>query len=450
MLNLLELARPTPKLTLEERAWRTFQRRLRPPVDFDIDVPRYADEVLDPPARYKVLYGGRGAGRSWSVARKLLKRASRRRIRVLCTREHQTSIKDSVHALLKDQIEKLGLPDFDVTEREIRHRVTGAQFLFEGLRYNITDVKSIESIDICWVEDAERVSSNSWRVLTPSIRKPGSEIWVNFNPDLNTDATYKMFVVNPPPSAIVRKVGWEDNPWLPQVLRDEKDWDYLTDPEAAAWVWGGSTRTHSKAQVLSGKWVVDTFEPQDTWSGPYYGIDFGFSADPATCGRLWEAPVPGAPGRFDLMTEHEAYKHHLENDEMAAYFIEHVPGVQSSVTRADNSRPETISYLRKPRPDQPHLPHVIAANKWPGSVEDGIAHLRAYRRIVIHARCKQSINEATLYSYKVDERTGDVTTDIADKHNHLIDMWRYALDEQIRKRPKPRRRGTIIQPSMGM
>ena len=179
-------------------------------------LPEYAERLFEP-HRYKVLHGGRGAARSWSVARVLLIEAASRPRRILCARESQASIRDSVHQLLRDQIVLMGLEGFEVTDREIRHVVTGSLFLFEGLRYNVTKIKSLEGIDICWVEEAERVSQASWQVLIPTIRKAGSEIWVTFNEDQESDATYQRFILHPPPDTWVQQVGWQDNPWFPDV-----------------------------------------------------------------------------------------------------------------------------------------------------------------------------------------------------------------------------------------
>ena len=140
-------------------------------------------------SRYRVLYGGRGGAKSWAVARALLIKAAKSPLRILCAREFQTSIRDSVHKLLSDQIVALGLIElFEITQAAIRG-VNGSEFAFVGLKNNVANVKSYEGIDICWVEEAQTVSRNSWNVLIPTIRKEGSEIWITFNPELETDET---------------------------------------------------------------------------------------------------------------------------------------------------------------------------------------------------------------------------------------------------------------------
>lgn len=383
------------------------------------ELPAYAD-VLFGAQRYTVLYGGRAAGRSWSVARALLIQAAERPLRVLCARELQNSIKDSVHRLLTDQIALLGLPGYTVTQYEIRH-ANGSLFLFEGLRYNVNRIKSLEGIDVAWVEEAERVSADSWQTLIPTIRKAGSRIVVVFNPDQEDDPTYQRFVVHPPPDAVVVRCNAEDNPWLPDELRAERDYLYAVDPDAAAHVWGGECRHASDAQVLRGKWVVEEFEPALGWDGPYHGADFGFAQDPTTLVRCW------LHGRR-LYIEHESYRVGLELDHTADRWRADVPDCERYAIRADNARPESISYLRRHG-----VPRIEGVEKWKGSVEDGIAHLRQYEQIVIHPRCRHTKDEARLYSYKVDSRTGDILPDVLDAHNHTIDAIRYALAPLIRR-----------------
>src|ERR1019366_2178686 len=240
--------------------------------------------------RYKVAYGGRGSAKSWTVADALLVRAFTRKQRILCAREFQRSIKDSVHFLLVSQIGRLGLtPAFSVTEHEIECTATGSQIIFAGLMNNISSRKSLEPMAACWGEEAEVVSEASWAKLTPTIRKPGSEIWVTFNPDQESDPTYQRFVVHPDLARTrAAQVSWRDNPCLPDVLKAELEHLRRTDPDAYHHVWEGGTWTRSDAQVFNGKWIVDDFESAPTrWNGPYFGADWGFSSDPTVLLRMW-------------------------------------------------------------------------------------------------------------------------------------------------------------------
>ena len=199
--------------------------------------------LFDPPyARYRVLYGGRGGSKSWGIARALLCKGAERPIRVLCAREYQISIKDSVHKLLVDQIFDLNLQaHYEITQTSIRG-INGTEFIFAGIKNNINGLKSIEGIDYCWVEEANNVSFNSWQVLLPTIRAKDSEIWISFNPELATDATYKLWVENPPENAIVTKINWSDNPFFPEVLETERQSLKNRDFEAYSNVWEGNCR----------------------------------------------------------------------------------------------------------------------------------------------------------------------------------------------------------------
>lgn len=196
------------------------------------------------PKRYKIAYGGRGSGKSHSFATALLLLSTSKRIRVLCTREVQKSIKDSVHRLLSDQIERLGLQkQFRILETEIRG-ANGSEFLFAGLSNQTADsIKSFEGVDVCWCEEAQSITKKSWNTLIPTIRKEGSEIWISFNPDLDTDETYQRFVINPPPDSHVAFINWSDNPWFPSVLEAEREHCYLTNRDEYDNIWEGKCKS---------------------------------------------------------------------------------------------------------------------------------------------------------------------------------------------------------------
>lgn len=204
-------------------------------------------ECLFKPARYKTLYGGRGGAKSWGIARALLLQGTTKPLRVLCAREMQTSITQSVHKLLKDQIAAMGLSGFYEVQNYVIKGMNGTEFTFHGLKHNIANIKSIEGVDVCWIEEAQTVSKSSWDTLIPTIRKDGSEIWISFNPSLEADETYQRFVVSPPTGAVVQKINWADNPWFPDVLRQEMEDLKAKDYDAYLNVWEG----HCK-QTLDG------------------------------------------------------------------------------------------------------------------------------------------------------------------------------------------------------
>lgn len=203
--------------------------------------PAKLDYIFEP-HRYKVAYGGRGSGKSWGFARALLILGAQKQLRILCAREIQKSIKDSVHTLLNDQIQALGLGAFyEVLEAEIRG-LNGTQIRFAGLATNtVESIKSFEGCDIVWVEEAQTVSKRSWDILIPTIRKENSEIWVSFNPDIDTDDTYQRFVINPPENSRVVKINYYDNPWFPRVLEEERLHSKLTNPDYAN-IWEGDCK----------------------------------------------------------------------------------------------------------------------------------------------------------------------------------------------------------------
>ena len=419
------------------------------------------------PARYKVAYGGRGGVKSWSFARALLMMGAQNRLRILCAREFQNSIKDSVHQLLQDQIRLMGLQDYyQIFNTEIRG-VTGTEMIFMGLKNNVNKVKSTEGIDICWVEEAEKISENSWQVLIPTIRKENSEIWISFNPIQETDPTYKRFKANHPPEftstgkryCFLVETGWKDNPWLPEELKMEKDYLARVDKDAYDHVWGGEVQKKSNSQVMHDKCILDAFVPdltlcecghrvdkhnsslgqeipcqmcgckefKEVWKGPYYGADWGFSSDPVVLIKNWIC------GR-KLYVEEEFWKVGVELDQLPAAF-DTISGAKEHTIRGDNSRPETISYLKNHK-ENPY-PKIIAAESWPGSVEDGISYLRSFEQIVIHPRCIHTDEESRTYKHKIDPLTGDVLPDIIDKNNHCWDSIRYSVGPLIRRRQMP-------------
>jgi phage terminase large subunit len=207
-----------------------------------VEIPKKLQFLFEP-ARYKVAHGGRGSSKSWSFAQALLILGARSKLRILCTREVQKSIKDSVHKLLSDQIKRLGLSSFyQVLQTEIRGK-NGTEFLFSGLSDQTADsIKSFEGVDVAWVEEAQTVTKRSWDIFRPTIRKAGSEIWVSYNPELETDATHAMFAKNKPEGAVVVEVNWHDNPWFSPELEKERLECLAKYPKDYDNIWEGKTK----------------------------------------------------------------------------------------------------------------------------------------------------------------------------------------------------------------
>jgi phage terminase large subunit len=368
------------------------------------------------PARYKAFYGGRGSAKSHSFAAALIIQAAQRPLRVVCCREIQRSIKDSVKRLLDDKIEQLGLRDFyHSTDTEIRGQ-NGSLFVFAGLRTNPDTLKSMEAVDIAWVEEAHSVSERSLNILVPTVRQPGSEIWLSWNPTNENDPVDVRFRDQPPPNSIVREVSYADNPWFPDVLREEMEWDRRRDPDKYAHIWLGEYQKRSEARVFH-NWRVESFEtPADARF--YFGADWGFANDPTVLIRCF------VNGRT-LYVDAESHKVGLEIDHTPARWREDIPGCERWPITADSARPETISYMQR------QGFRVKPAKKGQGSLEDGVEFLKSFD-IVVHPDCKHTADELSLYSYKVDQQTDEVLPQLDDKHNHVIDALRYAVESMRR------------------
>lgn len=386
-----------------------------------IDLTDWAKPLLEP-RRYKCLYGGRGSGKSFAAADALLLEGLRRKVRVLCAREFQNSIKDSAHALLKSRIAALGLDDFYRVQESAIVGINGSNFIFKGVRHNVQSIKSMAGITHLWLEEAQTISAESWKVLVPTIREEGSEIWVTFNPLNEIDTVWVELVEKARSNAYVRQVNWNDNPHFTSVLDEERRSMAATDPAAYHHIWEGGFWEQSDAQILLGKWIIEEFEASDRWDGPYLGADFGFAADPTTLTKCWV-------NDHRLYVEYESYAVGLELDHTADRWKADVPDCDQYAIRADNARPESISYLKRHG-----MPRIVAATKGAGSVEDGIAHLRSYEKIVIHPRCKHTAEEARLYSYKVDRLSGQILPIVVDASNHAIDSLRYGQEPLMKAR----------------
>jgi phage terminase large subunit len=389
-------------------------------------------------ARYRVAHGGRGSGKTRGFALMTAVMAYKfaeegRSGVILCAREFMNSLADSSMEEIKQAIRSVDWLDdyFEIGETFIRTKNKRVWYAFTGLRTNLNSVKSKARILIAWVDEAEDVTEIAWQKLLPTVREDDSEIYVSYNPEKDGSPTDSRFRKAVPEGCKIIEMNYSDNPWFPDVLEQERQADLKRlDPNTYAWVWEGKYRENSKAQIFADKFCVEEFEPQDSWNGPYHGLDFGFSQDPSAAVKAW------IDGRT-LYIERESGGVGIENDELAKLLVKDIPGIEKHTVRADNARPETIAYLKKPDPysSRPHLPQIVSCEKGKGSVEDGIEHIKSYDRVVIHPRCKRTIEEFRMYSYKVDRLTGDVLPIIVDAFNHWIDALRYAL-EPVMKRKK--------------
>jgi len=385
------------------------------------------------PARTRVFKGGRGSGKTRGLAlRSALRVYQLAEMGVegvfLASREHLNSLDESSMEEIKAAIRSVDwlAAYFDVGEKFIRTRNRRISYAFAGLRHNLDSIKSKSRIIGNWTDEAENVSEIAWRKLIPTIREEGpgwvAENWISYNPESEESATHRRFVKSTPDDCIVTTVNWQDNPWFPDVLNRQRLEDQRLRPETYDHVWEGEFLTLTDAQVFAGKFEVAEFEPDADWEGPYQGLDFGFSQDPTAAVRCY---IKGPR----LYIRSEAGRVKLELDDTASYVGQRIEGFDRFVTRADNARPESISHLTRHG-----LPRIKAVEKWKGSVEDGVAFIRSFERVVIHPDAQQTAREFRLYSYKVDPRSGDILPVIVDSNNHYIDATRYALGPMIKRR----------------
>lgn len=387
----------------------------------DITVPEKLLPIFTATHRFITIHGGRGSAKSHTVARMLLVKGMQKKSRFLCCREIQKSISQSVHKLLSDIINDSPVLSkfYVITEKAIRG-ANGTEFIFQGLYQNEQSVKSTEGIDVAWVEEAQSISRKSLAVLIPTIRQIGSQIIFTLNPTNTDDPVYVDYVLADRPDNLRIECNYSDNPFFPDVLRADMEFDRAHDSDAYLHIWEGKPVRHSDAQVFKGKWVVDEFEaPEKTFF--YFGCDWGFANDATTLVRCFIKDNR-------LYIDYDYYKVGLELPDIIPAF-KSIPESVKYPIFADCARPDTISYVRNNG-----FPLIVGAEKGKGSIEDGIEHIKGYEKVVIHPRCTHTIDEFQLYSYKVDPRTDIISNDVEDKNNHCIDAIRYALSKLIKGR----------------
>ncbi|EPI2106717.1 PBSX family phage terminase large subunit [Providencia rettgeri] len=397
-----------------------------------VEIPPKLIPAFEGNYRYRCSHGGRGSAKTRTFALMTAIRGYMAAMNgqsgvILCAREYMNSLEESSMEEVKQAIRSVPwLNDFyELGEKYIRTKCRSVSYVFAGLRHNLDSIKSKARILIAWVDEAESVSEIAWTKLAPTVREAGSEIWVTWNPERDGSATDKRFRKNPPDNAVVVEMNYDDNPWFPSVLEDERLNDQARlDSATYAWIWEGAYLENSDKQVLANKYVVQSF-PDDLWRKAdrlLFGADFGFAKDPNTLLRQFIL-------NDCLYIEYEAYGVGVELDHMPEFY-DKIPEARKWPIKADSARPETISYLKR------QGFNISAAKKWQGSVEDGITHLRGFKQIIIHPRCKETAKEARLYSYKTDRITGEVLPVILDANNHCWDAVRYGLDGYIVQKSK--------------
>jgi phage terminase large subunit len=371
-------------------------------------------------------------------------------LRVVCVREVQRSIADSVKQLLEDKIAEYGLDGFfKTTDAEISG-LNGSRCVFRGMQnHTAASIKSLEGFDLAWIEEAQTISQKSLDLLTPTIRKPGSQIWASWNPENEDDPVDVFFAANEGEDFLLEHVNYDRNPWFPDELRKDMERDRTRDPDKFAHVWEGQYRGLSEARVFR-NWregVIDV-PPNVIW---FHGADWGFANDETAAVRCcvpdWDkahkdGTVP------TLYVDAEVFELGVPTDALPK-FLNGLPEARDWVMTADSARPETIDYVKRHG-----IPKIRPARKGKGSVEDGISFLQGFD-IVINPRCANTIREFRRYAYKTDPRTGEILPAIEDKDNHCIDALRYAVEGLHRKGKmlptmldKPRKRDRYDEPEV--
>lgn len=394
-------------------------------IKFSLNFADWQIPLLSEEYNYKVLYGGRGGGKSFAIAEALLILAMKKKCVILCGREFQNSIKQSVHSLLKKQIQQLGFKRYyKVTRDEIVCILTGTTFYFYGFSRNIDAIKSIPDIKYLWIEEAAKVKYESWDVIDATVRDNNSQIWVSFNPELSSDVIFDNFIINTPEKTYLKYLTFRDNLYLDKALNSLVKANNLLklDVDKYLHVYEGYCKKASDAIVFKGCFSIQAFEEPEN-QHCYYGLDFGF-VSPMAAIRCYILKNNVNAG--DLYITHEAYARNLTIDKLGKFLESKLPNVKNKCIYADSANPSDITFLKRQKYN------IQAVEKGKNSVEGGIKFLKAHN-IIIHPRCVETIKEFYSYSYKIDERSGDVMDDLVDDNNHCIDALRYSTERIMKK-----------------
>jgi phage terminase large subunit len=371
--------------------------------------------------RFKVIFGGRSSGKSYQAVEYLIIRSLSSSTRILCCREIQGSIRESVHKLICDTITRLKLgASFDITQYSIKCK-NGSEFIFAGLYNNVDSIKSMEGIDICHVEESANVSKNSWEILLPTIRKKGSEFVIVFNPKNKSDATYQMFVVHPMPDSWILKVNYYENQYNSSEIINMANHCKETDVEAYDNIWLGNPLMHLHCAILADKLDILDFDLDSSdmiRHKTFYGLDWGYSNDPTAYLRCHVLDN-------NLYIDFSGGSTGMELNDIGSKVLEDLPALGSNPLYCDCAQPAMVSMLRADGIS------AKSAKKWIGSITDGIGVLRSFNKIIVHPRCANVIYEIENYSWKIDRNTNEILNVPEDKDNHWIDALRYALTQII-------------------
>jgi len=404
-------------------------------------------------ARYKIAYGGRGGAKSWGFARALLIMAAQNKLRILCTREVQKSIKDSVHKLLSDQIQLMGLGGyFDILETQIRGR-NGSEFAFAGLATNtVESIKSFEGCDIVWVEEAQYVKKRSWDILIPTIRKDNSEIWISFNPDLETDDTFERFITHTPPSAVVSFISYKDNPWFTDVMEQERLHCQATDPDNYLNIWEGNCRPAAEGAIYYREIAAMEQEgricavPYDPMLKVHQVWDLGWN-DSTVVGleqkhlseiRVIECIQDSHRTLGDYSAELKDKRYNW-----GKVFLPH-----DGYSKEFKTGKSSAEILRKLGWDVPTRAGITEL-----SIEEGIKNVRmVFPRMYFNKPLTEDLVESCKrYRRRINKQTNTADSPLHDEYSHAADMLRYLganIDNMTNDRPDRRPQVASYRPMM--
>jgi len=383
--------------------------------------------------RFLVMYGGREAGKGWSTAIYILLLCYYEPIRVLCCREVQKSIKESSYQLFRDRIEsEPALSGFFTFKQDKIVGANGSEILFTGLlTHTIDSIKSFERINICWIDEAQKISKRSFEILEPTVRAVDSYFIMTMNPEFAEDYIYSHYVICERTDTVKCKVLFTDNPFRNAATETNRLWLKENAYGDYCHVWLGEPTSNTEASVFKGKWEVVDDLPCYNESKKYYGIDWGFAVDPTV---LIECYIHDGY----LYISDCIYKYDLKIKNYNDTFAEMTNAIDKVVI-CDNARPELIDQLKQEKW------RAVSCKKWKGCVEDGITYIRQnFKKVRILQKLTDVVTEFKLYAYKTN-KNGEVTSDIIDDHNHAIDSIRYALEGLILRAKQTRGRVTNWQ-----
>lgn len=405
-------------------------------------------EKLEPlfrPAPYKEVHGGRGSAKSWSVGRALLIMGLQKPIRVLCARETQHALRESVHQLLVEQIALLGFAAYYRIQQVQITGVNGTEFVFAGLSdQTAASIKSFEGADIVWVEEAQTVTKLSWTILIPTIRKTGSEIWLTWNPEMDNDDTWRRFIEQPPKGTVHIEMNWRDNPWFTSEMNEKRIHDQLTlKPYEYEWIWEGKCKPAISGAIYADEMAVLFSEnrvtdvPVDRFQPVYAVFDLGWNDKTAVivCQRHLSS-LRVIDYREDSHKTLDYYSGWLRERDYAVseLFLPH-DGAHDHLTGQSAQRTlEDLKWMVTVLPLQP--------------VEEGIRALRmAFKGLYIDKKCARFLDCLKRYRRVIPATTGEPSKPMHDQYSHGADAARYmALAAPMMDRTSPTGRGPMLPP----